>query len=76
MATGFVDSLEASLTLLRERPAMGSERHGELLGIPGLRCWAMKRYPYLIFYIERTDSIDVWRILHSAVDVPTWLQDG
>jgi toxin ParE1/3/4 len=34
----------------------------------------LSRYPYLLFYVERQDHIDVWRVLHSQRDIPAWLQ--
>jgi len=33
----------------------------------------MKHYPYLIFYIEKEDHIDVWRILHGQRNIPARL---
>lgn len=36
---------------------------------------AVARYPYLVFYIERPDHIDVWRVLHGQRDVPAWMQE-
>lgn len=44
------------------------------LNLPDLRSWALSRYPYLIFHIERPDHIDVWRVLHSKRDIPAWMQ--
>ncbi|ENO88947.1 plasmid stabilization system [Thauera aminoaromatica S2] len=32
------------------------------------------RYPYLVFYVERADHIDVWRVLHGERDIPAWMQ--
>ena len=31
--------------------------------------------PYLVFYVERPDHIDVWRVLHSQRDIPAWMQE-
>jgi hypothetical protein len=31
------------------------------------------RYPYLVFYVERSDHIDIWRVLHGQRDIPAWL---
>jgi len=42
---------------------------------PGLRFWRLKKYPHLVFYIERDNHIDVWRVLHGARDIPGWMQD-
>jgi len=27
-------------------------------------------YPYLVFYVERPDHLEVWRVLHAQRDVP------
>nr|MEA2799523.1 toxin ParE1/3/4 [Phenylobacterium sp.] len=34
-----------------------------------------RRYPYLIFYVERDSHVDVWRLLHAERDIPAWLQE-
>jgi plasmid stabilization system protein ParE len=28
-----------------------------------------------LFYVERSDHIDVWRVLHGMLDIPSWMQD-
>ena len=33
----------------------------------------MTRFPYLIFYFERDDCVDVWRVLHGQRDIPAWM---
>jgi toxin ParE1/3/4 len=40
-----------------------------------LRFWGCKRFPYLVFYFESKDQIDVWRVLHDGRDIPAWLRD-
>ena len=45
------------------------------LGIADLRFWVTPAYPYLIFYIENSDHIDVWRVLHGQQDIPAWLSE-
>ena len=54
-------------------PGTGSPRYGNLLGIRGLRSWPLDRFPYLIFYIERADHLDVLRLLHQSRDIPAQL---
>lgn len=54
-------------------PDTGSPRYAHALNIPGLRCWPLTRYPYLVFFMEREDHIDVWRVLHGQRDIPAWL---
>jgi len=45
------------------------------LGVPELRAWTIKRFPYVIFYVELDPRIDVWRVLHARCDVPATLAD-
>ena len=40
------------------------------------RVWPLKRYPWLVFYVERDDHIDVWRVLRAEQDIPAWMQEG
>lgn len=74
-ALGFIDALESALRMIAKHPAAGSPRYGHELDLPGLRNRALKRYLYLVFYMERGDHIDVWRVLHAQRDIPAWLQD-
>ncbi|MDX8476971.1 type II toxin-antitoxin system RelE/ParE family toxin [Mesorhizobium sp. VK24D] len=75
MALGYVEDLQNAYELIASHPASGSLRHGYEIGLPGLRCVQFKRYPYLIFYLEQADHIDVWRVLHAKMDIPAWLQN-
>ena len=72
-ALGFIDALEKTYTHIARHPATGSPRYAHALNIPGLCSWALTRYPYLVFYMEREDYIDVWRVLHGQRDIPAWL---
>ena len=36
------------------------------LAIDRVRTWPIRRFPYLIFYVEADSGIDVWRLLHST----------
>ncbi|AJG12711.1 RelE/ParE family plasmid stabilization system protein [Pseudomonas plecoglossicida] len=38
--------------------------------------WPLKRYPYLVFYVERDDHVDVQRILYGMRDIPEWLVES
>lgn len=73
-ALGFVDALELAYRHIARHPATGSPRYAHELNLPGLRSWPLTRYPYLVFYLERADHIDVWRVLHGKRDVPAWMQ--
>ena len=74
-ALGFVDALEQAYTHIGRHPATGSLRYAHELNLPGLRFWPLTRYPHLVFYIERNDRVDVWRVLHGQRDIPAWMRE-
>lgn len=73
VALGFIDELEQAYRYLGRHAATGSPRYAHELNLPGLRSWPLTRYPYLVFYVENTDQVDVWRVLNGARDMPAWL---
>lgn len=75
-ALGFIDALEQAYSHIGRHPATGSPRYAHELDLPGLRSWPLKRYPHIVFYVERDDHIDVWRVLHGMGDIPAWMRDG
>ena len=62
VALGFVDALKRACWHMGRHPAGGSTRCARELDLPGHRYGPLKRYPYLVFYVERKDHVDVWRI--------------
>ena len=70
VALRFIDALRDAYRLISNRPASGSPRFGLELDLPGLRSRKLRRFPYLVFYVERPDHIDVWRVLHAQRDIP------
>jgi toxin ParE1/3/4 len=74
-AIGFIDELERAFAHISRHPGTGSPRYAHELNLPGLQSWPLTRYPHLVFYVERPDHIDVWRVLHSQMDIPAWMQD-
>jgi toxin ParE1/3/4 len=74
-ALGFIDALEQAYSHIGRHPDSGSSRHAGELTLPSLCFWRHKKYPYLVFYVERSDHIDVWRVLHGQRDIPSWMQD-
>ena len=72
-AYGFIDALEEAYAHIGRHPATGSPRYAQELNLPGLRFWPLSRYPHLVFYVERPDHIDVWRVLHGKQDIPEWM---
>jgi toxin ParE1/3/4 len=75
VALGFVDALQRAYRHISRHPARGSSRYATELNLPGLRSWPVGRFPYLVFYVETKDCIDVWRVLHSARDIPAWMHE-
>jgi toxin ParE1/3/4 len=75
IALGFIDALERALAQVARHPASGSPRYAELLDLPALRAFPLRRYPFILFYVERESSIDIWRVLHGERDLPTWLRE-
>lgn len=72
-ALEFIDALEDAYGRIARHPDAGSPRYAHELNIPGLRCAALTRFPHLVFYIERQDHVDVWRVLHGRRDIPAWM---
>lgn len=76
VALKVIDELERVLTRMATHPGTGSSRYAHDLGLPGLRFQLLRKHPYLVFYVEQENSIDVWRVLHGHRDIPTWLGNG
>ncbi len=73
VALRFIDALHDAYRAIGSRPGSGSPRHGQELDLPGLRSRTLRRFPYLVFYVEQADHVDVWRILHAQRDLPRWM---
>lgn len=75
VALGLIDALEKAYGHIGRHPATGSPRDAHALNLPGLRAWPLTRYPHIVFYVERPDQIDVWRVLHGQQDISAWMQE-
>ena len=75
-ALGFIDELERAYNHISRHPGTGSQRYAHELNLTGLQSWPLTRYPHLVFYVERPDHIDVWRVLHGQRDIPAWMNDA
>ena len=73
-ALGLIDDLERAYAHLGRHPGTGTPRYAHELNLPGLRVWPLTRYPHCIFYMEKAEHIDIWRVLHGQRDLPAWLQ--
>jgi toxin ParE1/3/4 len=74
-ALGFVDELERAYNHIGRHPAAGSSRYAHELNLAGLRFWPLRKYPYLVFCVEKDDHVDVWRVLQGQRDIPAWMRE-
>ena len=74
VATRFFDAAIAALHAIERMPGTGSPRVGELCDIPGLRMRRIEGFPCGWFYFERTDHLDIVRLLADAQDVAAVLE--
>jgi toxin ParE1/3/4 len=75
IARSFVDALAEAFDLIAPNPGIGSPRYGLMLNLPGVRCWPLRPWSQVIFYVEREHAIDVVRVLHDARDIPATLAE-
>jgi toxin ParE1/3/4 len=73
VAERFADALDHALRKIGRYPGAGSPRYAHELGLPGVRAWRLARFPYLVFYREGADEIEIWRVLHGRRDLAAWL---
>ena len=73
VAIAFVDALEVALSHIGRNAGMGSRRYALQLEIPDLRSWPLNRFPHLVFYFDTGSAVEIWRVLHGAMDLPEWL---
>ena len=71
----FLHEFESAVVFISRFPATGSPRYGYEPSLAGIRFWPMKKFPFLIFYIETKHHIDVWRVMHGNMDIISELQD-
>ncbi len=75
VAMRFVDELERTTRQLERHPELGSLRFAFELDLPGVRSFRVDSFPYVMFYLVRSDHLDVLRVLHASRDVPASLRD-
>jgi len=73
VAMRFIDAVQRAIRRISRNPQLGTLRFAYELDIPGLRSLPVDRFPYLLFYVERDDHVDVWRLLHTRRDIPSTL---
>jgi toxin ParE1/3/4 len=75
-ARRFIDAVEQAFALIARQPGIGSPRYAVELDWPGLRTHPVHGFPYVFFYLEQTDHLDVLRVLHAHRDIPASLQEA
>ena len=69
VVSDFLMALEDAYRFISSNPAAGSPRYAHQLNISGLRGWRLRRFPFIAFYIEGKNRIDVIRVLHAHRDI-------
>lgn len=75
VAEAFLIEFGQVMKRISESPKLGSPRYGFESEIESVRFWSMKKFPYMIFYVETDHNIDVWRVLHGRTDISSVLAD-
>jgi toxin ParE1/3/4 len=74
MVNLFIDALEKATTHIQRAPGTGSPRYAVELSLPGLRFWALSKFPFSLFYTEHEEHLWVIRLVHMRRDIPASLQ--
>lgn len=73
LAKRWAAALEDALRHIGVHPQTGITRYAVQLKLDDLRFWPVNGFPYLVFYVEREQRVDVGRVLHAQRDVPAWM---
>jgi len=74
-AVDFVHEIDACMQRIERFPEAGSPRYADMLDAEGLRFAVVARFPYMVFYFERPDFVDIVRVLHQHQDIPIILTE-
>ena len=75
MALRLVKASNEALDQIELDPGLGSPRLGKWVGIAGLKTWRVRKFPLLWCYFERSDHLDVVRLLGERQDLVAILGD-
>lgn len=73
LAERFFDAAITALRSIEASPGLGSSRVGDMVGLQGLRRQGVDGFPCGWLYLERTDHLDVIRLLADQQDLATAL---
>lgn len=74
-ALRFVDAVETLVDRLVRNPGLGSSHYADESN-PQLRSFALKGFPYVVFFARTGDHVLFWRLLHGERDIPTHLRES
>jgi toxin ParE1/3/4 len=74
VVSNFLAALEEAYRFVGANPAAGSPRYANLVDLPDIRGWSLRRFPYIVFYVEREARIEVVRVLHGHRDIAASLR--
>jgi plasmid stabilization system protein ParE len=64
----FDDAVRAALRWIGDRPRTWSADPN----LPGARRFVLKRYPFVIVYVERDETVDVLAFAHTSREPGYW----
>ena len=70
----FREAVAQALDHIQLNAATGSMRYALTDVKPPLRFWTLNHFPYAVFYFDRSEHIDIVRVLHQSADIPRHLQ--
>lgn len=76
IAERFIDAAEAAFTQLAKMPRIGANRQFNNPKLRGIRFWPIPNFEkFLIYYRPLKNGVEVLRVLHSAQDTRSILEN-
>ena len=75
VARAFTEALEMAYGAIGDHPGTGSPRYAHQLKMLRLRSRLLHRFPFIVFYREHEEWIEVLRVLHAQRDIPARLRE-
>ncbi len=72
-ANRVLEEIEQKLKLLARHPFAGQARPDLQ---PGVHCFPVGKYDYVVFYRPQDNGIELLRVLHSSRDIPRVFRTG
>ena len=68
-STKFLDAIEKALRFILAFPEAGSSRLSEILELEQFKTWPLTKFPFLVVYIVKDESIEIVRLIHQKRDL-------